>query len=430
MSAAVELTDAGHSVVVLESNSYIGGRTASWNENGMEVETGLHRFLGFYTALPELIQKVGVSLDDILCWEDEVEVRTTDNQDTTLGLAPLHKPAKTAWSLLGHNDFLPPSDKMALGKMFARALKQYHSDPTGLDSQTVLEVAKQNGVSDKAVRNILTPLTEGIFFVPVEDYSMHNLVGLFAPYATSMYKLRVGAFMGGMSEVMMKPMADYIAKSRGEVHLNSTVEKLLYKDGSVRGAVCNGHKVQVDHVILAASLVGAKEIIRKTFKDTRLFSKLLKLPTMPAVTFQIELSRPSMGIDRTTFGPETIFASFAEQSRTTFRNSAGRISIILAEPGKHINMPADEILSIIKQDAKRLRIDLSDNVLDYRKIPLPEDFYSLATGSEAKRPGQETVIPGLTLAGDYTKQQHLATMEGAVVSGRLAADIVKKKLAG
>jgi 15-cis-phytoene desaturase len=30
----------------------------------------------------------------------------------------------------------------------------------------------------------------------------------------------------------------------------------------------------------------------------------------------------------------------------------------------------------------------------------------------------------LTLAGDYTKQEYLATMEGAVVSGRRAARLV------
>ena len=42
---------------------------------------------------------------------------------------------------------------------------------------------------------------------------------------------------------------------------------------------------------------------------------MLRLPTMPSVTIQMELDRPSMSIDRTTFGPGTVLASFAEQSR-------------------------------------------------------------------------------------------------------------------
>lgn len=72
MSAAVALADQGHRVQILEANPFFGGRTSSWVQDGMPIESGFHRFLGFYTALPDLIKKVGVSLDDILCWEDEL----------------------------------------------------------------------------------------------------------------------------------------------------------------------------------------------------------------------------------------------------------------------------------------------------------------------------------------------------------------------
>jgi 15-cis-phytoene desaturase len=45
-------------------------------------------------------------------------------------------------------------------------------------------------------------------------------------------------------------------------------------------------------------------------------------------------------------------------------------------------------------------------------------------GSEKLRPTQKTSIQGLVLAGDYTKQNHLATMEGAVVAGHKAAALL------
>ena len=57
-------------------------------------------------------------------------------------------------------------------------------------------------------------------------------------------------------------------------------------------------------------------------------------------------------------------------------------------------------------------------------IKLPVDFYSLSPGNDGLRPPQATPVEGLTLAGDYTRQLYLATMEGAVVSGRLAARAV------
>jgi hypothetical protein len=36
----------------VEAGDVVGGRTASWVQDGMPVESGLHRFLGFYEELP------------------------------------------------------------------------------------------------------------------------------------------------------------------------------------------------------------------------------------------------------------------------------------------------------------------------------------------------------------------------------------------
>lgn len=151
---------------------------------------------------------------------------------------------------------------------------------------------------------------------------------------------------------------------------------------------------------------------------------MLRLKSMPSVTFQLELSGPSMEVDRTTFGPLTAMTSFAEQSRTTFRGSKGRLSVILSPPEKFVQMDARKVLEIVVKDAARLGIDLRGKVRDYRKIVIPHDFYELSPGQDKLRPLQKTPIPGFFLAGDYTRQQYLATMEGAVYSGKRAAKLV------
>jgi uncharacterized protein with NAD-binding domain and iron-sulfur cluster len=45
LSAGLELAEQGFEVVLLEASPYLGGRTASWNKEGMDVESGLHRVL-------------------------------------------------------------------------------------------------------------------------------------------------------------------------------------------------------------------------------------------------------------------------------------------------------------------------------------------------------------------------------------------------
>lgn len=223
----------------------------------------------------------------------------------------------------------------------------------------------------------------------------------------------------------MQPLVDYVLERGGSITLGAPVRKIEISRKNVTGVWVDEELHEAEVVILAASLQGAKEIIANSdIPKSPKFKRLLQLPTMPAVTFQLELSEPALVKDRTTFGPLTSLASFAEQSRTAFRASNGRLSAILTPPEKYLAMSDEAVLGVVLEDAARLGLTLKDKVQKYRKVNLPHDFYSLACGSEALRPTQKTSIKGLALAGDYTKQPHLATMEGAVVAGHLAVDAV------
>jgi 15-cis-phytoene desaturase len=76
----------------------------------------------------------------------------------------------------------------------------------------------------------------------------------------------------------------------------------------------------------------------------------------------------------------------------------------------------------VVEDLKRHGIDLKGRVKNAAVVKHPSEFYLLEPGSEQRRPRQRTSIPGLALAGDYTRQSFICSMEGAVISGRLAAE--------
>ena len=189
----------------------------------------------------------------------------------------------------------------------------------------------------------------------------------------------------------------------------------------------NDEEVRSSHVVLATSLAPAQQLIGNAFEGEQWFEPMLELPSMPAVTLQIELDEPAMNVDRTTFGPSTAMACFSEQSRTTFKHVPGRLSIILSPPETFLEMEPEQILDSACADAERLGRYITDHVTDYRVISHPADFYSLAPGSQELRPTQQTSVGGLTLAGDYTRQPFLATMEGAVISGQQAAEAVMQE---
>lgn len=61
---------------------------------------------------------------------------------------------------------------------------------------------------------------------------------------------------------------------------------------------------------------------------------------------------------------------------------------------------------------------------------MPRSVYAAVPGRNKYRPSQQTPISNFTLAGDWTSQKFLGSMEGAVLAGKLAAEVVSDKAAG
>ena len=425
LSCALELSLKNKKVLILEAHEYVGGRTSSFYENGMHIESGFHRFIGYYEALPSLLKKSGTDINNIVTWEDKIDILIKNhNKKIVLGMAPIHGPIKTIRGVLENNDSLSLLDKASLLPFTICGLIDYFLRPKMLDSYSVEEYAKRFHVTDTALKTVLEAFTAGIFFLPPNLVSAYVFFGLFVPAIPRFHKMRIGAYLGGMTDVMCEPIANKIKSLGGEFIFNETVETILFEEQRTIGVrTASGKEFRANDVVVATPLPAAKKILQ-SLSNLEDFKDFFRLPTMSAVTFQIELDQPSLEKDITTFGPLTSLASFAEQSRTTFRKSPGRLSIILREPELFVDKSGEEILEIVLRDAEALGIHIREHVIDYRKVNHRHDFHTLEKGHQHLRPDQKTSIKGLTLAGDYTKTPYFATMEGAVVSGKTAANVI------
>jgi 15-cis-phytoene desaturase len=429
LSCAYRVAADGREALVLESSRILGGRTASWEEDGMQVESGLHRMLGIYRELPGLLQEAGLSTDAIVDWVDEVGFLVPDGGPRAVfGAAPYHKPLQTIFRALANNDFLPPRDKAALAVMGARGLRDCARSPLELDEHNIADYARQHGVSETTITRLLQAMTAGVLFMPAEQFSAYPVFAPILEGVRNLLTFRVGAFKGGMSEVMIHPIAAAIEARGGRICTQAEVTRLVVEGEAVRGVILSGEQIRARHVVLAVPLVAAQKLIREAFGEHSWFQPMLQLPTLPAATIQMELDRPAMPNDLAHFTTGTALACFAEQSRTTFRHLAGRLSVILYPPEEFLHLDPPAILARVEADALRLGIDLRGRVKRYRVVRHDHDFYALRPGTERLRPSQATPIDGLSLAGDYTRQPFVASMEGAVLSGRYAADAALGKV--
>ena len=220
----------------------------------------------------------------------------------------------------------------------------------------------------------------------------------------------------------------------GEVRPGVSVERIVLDGVNVKGVLAGGVLYEAPRVVLATQIGPAKKIVQATFSeglppDPEL-RRLTSLPDMPGVAVQLELDRAGMPEDHCVFGPNQCLGTFAEQSRTTFQTSKGRISTFLSPSAPYLTMKDEDVVAAVIKDLARQGVDIAGHVKQFVVVRHPSEFYLLEPGSEARRPRQRTSVPGLALAGDYTKQPFICSMEGAVISGRLAAEAVEQIPAG
>src|SRR3954447_18160597 len=227
LSCAYRLAASGRKVLVLEASDVLGGRTASWVQDGMPVESGLHKFLGIYRELPRLLRDVGVRLNNMLAWVDEVAIHSPSRKPAIFGAAPYRRPLKTLWGGIANNHFISCRDKLRLAAMGAAGIRDYWLKPMELDRLSLAEYAEKFGVSPRVIQEVLLAMTAGVFFMPVEDYSAY---ATFAPVAEGLklgMTFRVGAFKGGMTDVMIRPIVAAIEKLGGEIATASPVSQFM-----------------------------------------------------------------------------------------------------------------------------------------------------------------------------------------------------------
>jgi len=437
LSAAFHLAEARKKTLVIEAASQVGGRTSNWKSNGMDVESGIHKYVGVYKEFPALLKAAGLNLEDVFEYHDQLEMRVAEGGDRNsdpqrrrrsgwFGLSLFRRPLATIGGALGNWDLLSFWDKWKFVRIVVGGLWKYLTDPEPLDQTSIAEFARKRGASDNLVNTAFFSLSGGLFFLPPERYSAHAFFSLFWASTKRSYASRLAIFRGGMTDVMAKPIMDAILERGGDVRLDTTIERILFEGQKVVGVATKREEFRAPKVVVATQIGPAKKIVAASYRDhspkDAQLQKLLTIPDMPGVAVQLELESPAERDDHVVFGPNSILGTFGEQSHTTFSHSKGRISTFLSPSEPFMAMPDGEVVDAVVRDLKRQGVDVADRIRQSVVVRHPSEFYLMEPGSESKRPRQRTTVPGLALAGDYTKQPLICTMEGAVISGRLAAE--------
>ncbi|HUP27124.1 MAG TPA: FAD-dependent oxidoreductase [Chloroflexia bacterium] len=431
LTAAADLADGGAQVLLLEKRPVLGGKVSSWLEGEYPVESGLHIFFGCYRELIEMTRRVG-AYPNILWKEHTIHVAQPGGKVSKFRFPNVPAPFNGIVAFTG-NDLLTWHEKLTNVRALIRPWLTPLEGVARWDDRTYGEWHRDYGIDEGVLTKWWNPIALSMGFLPAEEMSARPMTTVFHHFSRSAGASRVGFLDGPPSERLHEPFARYIRERGGELRCDSRVRELQvdWEEGKPRVSgilLENGDKLDADAVVLAAPLHSARQMLPRVLRNIPYFDRLWKLKSVPVMNVQIWFDRYVSGTDNLFFTADAPFSVFADLARTSplyDRTGGSLVSMAIAPAAPLWNLSDEQITERCLSALYDLwPKSASAKIVHQRVVRIPNSIYREVPGSDALRPSQRTPIRNLALAGDYTRQDYMASMEGAVRSGHRAASVL------
>ena len=460
MTTAVDLVDAGHQVEIFESRPFVGGKVGSWvDPDGNHVEMGLHVFFGCYYNLFALMKKVG-AFDDLLLKE---HVHTFINRGGETGSldfrfpvgAPLHGlKAFFTTSQLTVQDKIQNS--IALGTSpivrglidFDGAMKTIRE----LDKISFADWFRSHGGNQNSLKRLWNPIAYALGFIDTENISARCMLTIFQFFASKTEASVMRMLAGSPNEYLHKPIVEYLEKKGAKIYTRRRVREIQFEEATetrVTGlVVANGEieeNITADAYVFACDVPGIQKILPPAWRKWSEFDNIYKLDAVPVATVQLrfdgwvteledEAKRKQLshavGIDNLLYSADADFSCFADLALTSpkdyYKEGQGSLLQLVLTPGDPFIKQSNEAIAqhVLKQVQDLFPSARELNMTWYSVVKLAQSLYREAPGMDVYRPAQKTPVANFFLAGSYTQQDYIDSMEGATLSGHQAAKAI------
>ena len=460
MTTAVDLVDAGHEVEIFESRPFVGGKVGSWvDPDGNHVEMGLHVFFGCYYNLFALMKKVG-AFDDLLLKE---HVHTFINRGGETGSldfrfpvgAPFHGlKAFFTTSQLSVQDKI--QNAIALGTSpivrglidFDGAMKTIRD----LDKVSFADWFRRQGGNQNSLKRMWNPIAYALGFIDTENISARCMLTIFQFFASKTEASVMRMLAGSPNEYLHKPIVEYLEKKGAKIHTRRRVREIQFEESEetrVTGlVVANGEteeNITADAYVFACDVPGIQKILPPAWRKWSEFDNIYKLDAVPVATVQLrfdgwvteledEAKRKQLshavGIDNLLYSADADFSCFADLALTSpkdyYQEGQGSLLQLVLTPGDPFIKQSNEAIAqhVLKQVQDLFPSARELNMTWYSVVKLAQSLYREAPGMDVFRPAQKTPIANFFLAGSYTQQDYIDSMEGATLSGHQAAKAI------
>lgn len=438
LAAAVELSLAGARVLVLEARGRLGGRATAFEdrETGLRVDNGQHVLAGCYRETFRFLERVGAA--DRVALQPRLEVAFVDGDGRESVLAcpelpaPWHLAAGVArWSGVSWRDRLP------LVRM-GRALKPGAELPP--PDETVAAWLARLGQTSRMIEMLWEPLAVAALNQPIATAAARPFVRVLSQmFGGGPRDAALGLTAVPLDEMYAEPARALIERRGGEVRLHA-LARIAVRQRRIVGIECRGEPLPMPAAVIAAvPWFGLGGLVRDEDGSLAdLLARAAATEASPIVTVNAWFDRPILARAFLGLPGRTMQWAF-DTARLRAVDGAGGPAGKPDAGGYHLSLVSSAAGQIVRQSneaitaraLEELRAALpaarEARVLRATVVREPQATFSVAPGQPA-RPSTDTPVERLFLAGDWVDTGLPATIEGAVVSGRMAADRVLKGL--
>ena len=452
LSCAKYLADAGHRPVVLERGDVLGGKVSAWQDkDGDWVETGLHIFFGAYPNMMNLFKELGI--EDRLQWKEHAmtfAMQDYPGEFTKFYFPPnLPAPFNMAYAILTNDKMLTWVEKLRTGAPLVPMLlggQEYINAQDELDVQTWM---KKNFMPERVREELFIAMGKALDFIDSDKLSMTVILTAMNRFINETHGSKTAFLDGNQPARLCAPMAEHAIERGGEVRTGAALKKILVDDttGEVTGMeLVSGEVVTGDHYVSAMHVDALKLLLPDAWKPMPFFRQLAELEGIPVINVHLWFDRKLQPYDGLVFSRSPLLSVYADMSECCKEYASedkSMLELVFAPcneaAGSDVNWIGKSDEDIVSATMKELeRLFPSEIAADGSKAKLlkhavvktPRSVYAAIPGRNKFRPSQATPLKNFTLAGDFTYQKFLGSMEGAVLSGKLAAEVVADKAAG
>jgi 15-cis-phytoene desaturase len=462
LACAKYLSDAGHEPIVLEARDVLGGKVSAWKDkDGDWVETGLHIFFGAYPNMLNLFEEL--KIEDRLQWKQHSMIFAMQEKPgkfTTFDFVEgIPAPFNFALAILLNQDMLTLPEKLQTAPALLPMLIEGQKFIDEQDEFSVDDFMTKYGMPDRIKSEVFIAMAKALDFIDPDKLSMTVVLTAMNRFLNEADGLQMAFLDGNQPDRVCAPMKEHIEARGGEVRTGAPVKEILTnEDGTVSGLLMrDGSTVTADMYVSAMPVDVLKRFIPSGWTPMPFFKQLDELEGIPVINLHMWFDKKLKAVDHLCFSRSPLLSVYADMSTTCdeyYDEEKSMLELVFAPcsplAGSKINWIGksdEEIIDATMGELARLfPLEIANDpawpatskqspagqakLLKYAVVRVPRSVYAATPGRNKYRPSQKTPIDNFFLAGCFTSQKFLGSMEGAVLAGKLAAEGVVEKALG